>query len=117
MTDQPLDRRAEDGMVAERTCYYAALYPLLREVARQHGYALALHGSLAKDLDVVAVPWTEDASDDVTLLRALVNRAGGLLSGNEAARGIKPHGRRAYTIHLPDGGGYIDLSVMPRVPG
>jgi len=28
---------------------------------RDCGYAIAPHGSLARDLDVIAVPWTEDA--------------------------------------------------------
>ncbi len=112
MTDQPLDRLASDGIVAERVCYYAALYPRLREVARQHGYALALHGSLVKDLDVIAVPWTVDASDVDVLVRAIVEASGTLVPRNSEA--AMPHGRRAWTILFAEGGGYIDLSVVPR---
>src|SRR5271154_4799160 len=36
--------------------YAAGLYPKLAEVFRSHGYALAVHGSLASDFDLVAVP-------------------------------------------------------------
>lgn len=32
--------------------YYAVLYAELRVVARAHGYALGLHGSLRRDLDL-----------------------------------------------------------------
>ena len=39
--------------------YAAALYPDLAEIAREHGYALAVHGSLARDFDLIAVPWRE----------------------------------------------------------
>lgn len=103
-------------MLAERTCFYAALYPKLREVARQHGYALCLHGSLVKDLDVLAVPWVEEAAPAEKLVAALVDRTGGhLLQQNDKRYATsKPHGRTAWTIMLLGGGGYVDLSVMPR---
>jgi hypothetical protein len=126
VTNEPLDRLAADGFVAERMTFYAALYPKLREVARQHGYALALHGSLCKDLDVIAVPWVEDAADEATLVEAVAQTIGGMMvvGGRHAPDGkgfvpapprtMKPHGRAAWTIFLGGTGGYIDLSVMPR---
>lgn len=115
--DLPLDRRGPDGFVAERACYYAALYPQLREVARQNGYALALHGSLVKDLDLLAVPWVEDAVDAWDLAHAICERAGGAIHERDdigRSPNSRPHGRLVWTIHLQRGGGYIDLSVMPR---
>jgi hypothetical protein len=36
---------------------YALLYPHLVELVRPLGYALALHGSMNRDFDMVAVPW------------------------------------------------------------
>jgi hypothetical protein len=111
---EPLDRLGPDGFVAERMTFYAMLYPRLREVARQHGYALALHGSLTKDLDVIAVPWVADAADEKTLVRAIVERAHGMVQSNHRVV-EQPHGRRSWTIMLGGNGGYLDLSVMPRV--
>lgn len=113
MRDGRLDCKGTDGFVAERVCYYAALYPELREVARQHGYALALHGSLVRDLDLVAIPWTDEAGEPDALVRAIVERCGALVPGDNPTP--KPHGREAWTILFGDGGGYIDLSVMPRI--
>lgn len=40
---------------------YVMLWPAVVEECRARGYAAALHGSLAKDMDVVAVPWTDEA--------------------------------------------------------
>jgi hypothetical protein len=106
---------SRDGFVASRVTFYASLYPVLREVAYRCGYALCLHGSLAKDLDVLAVPWTEAAVSESELVHALVEAAGGFASPGEPPTD-KPHGRRAWTIHLGRDGGYVDLSVMPRRP-
>lgn len=113
MSEEPFNTIDDrDGFVASRVTFYGALYPELREAARHHGYALAVHGSLTKDLDVVAVPWTEDAADNVTLARAVCEAAGGFFTGG---RDVGPHGRLRYTIHLGKTGGYVDLSVMPRL--
>lgn len=102
---------ADDGFVADRVIYYASLYPVLREAARDCGYALALHGSLQKDLDVVAIPWVEEAGSESLLVQLLTECAGGVL---RPERTEKPHGRVAWTIELAAQGGYIDLSILPR---
>lgn len=102
-----------DGYVATRVTFYAAMYPKLRQAAFEHGYALPIHGSLTKDLDVLAVPWVETASDPACLVKALADAAGGFVVGSFK---VKPHGRLAWTINFGSNGGYIDLSVMPRVP-
>ena len=91
---------------------YCHLVPILAEVAREHGYALAVHGTMARDLDLVAVPWIDAASGPTELVGALADRIRFAGPGNEP-RGpcTKPHGRLGWTITL-DGGAYIDLSVM-----
>ena len=105
---------------------YASMIPMLTEAAREVGYALAIHGSMARDLDVVAVPWTEDAAPAEQLILRLLAKTGthlcdggrGTETGEiETVRGDvgaeMPHGRRAWTLFLGNGL-YIDLSVMPR---
>lgn len=94
----------------------------LRLAARGCGYALAVHGSMARDIDIVAVPWTEQADNP----EFLIERLCGALAG-KVGRGVyrrkdhrpdwteKPHGRWATTIMLPGMGPEIDLSVMPRI--
>lgn len=80
---------------------------------RRHGYALTVHGTMARDLDLVAIPWTDDAEPSEKLIkafcRALKDRR---VAYQLPVKTPKPHGRTAYTFPLSDG--YIDLSVMPR---
>lgn len=71
-----------------------------------------MHGSLTKDLDVVAIPWTEESADAVLLVEAIRSACLGTIVADGAT--AKPHGRYAYTILLDDGAGYVDLSVIPR---
>lgn len=90
---------------------YVAALPKARAAATAKGYALTVHGSEARDLDLVAVPWTAKASAAKTLVDAICSAVGG--SMKPGARGAaKPHGRRAWKISLT-GALYIDLSVMP----
>jgi hypothetical protein len=95
---------------------YATLFPALVEVARAHGYALALHGSMLRDMDMIAVPWVSDARAAKELADALRDCVCGFYKDTDP-NGIalsKPHGRRCWSIHL-GGGCYLDLSVMPRL--
>lgn len=107
---------------------YVAIIPLLTEVARKSGYALAVHGSLGRDLDMVAIPWTEEAEPAEVLMLALLAAVGwngahldceATKQDGEVARKSghipteKPHGRKAWSI-LFGNGMYLDISVMPR---
>ena len=99
---------------------YAFVFPLLAQIAQQHGYALALHGSMTRDLDVVACPWTEDACSAEELFNAILEAENfkWIDIGPDhplCQPGPKPHGRIAYTIILR-GPAFIDLSIMPRIP-
>jgi hypothetical protein len=95
--------------------YFFHVVPKLLPVARRLGYAIALHGSFQRDLDVVAIPWTDEAVPAEELVEALrVEVHGWLQRDQDPNPTVKPHGRLAWSIHTEDGVGYIDLSVMPR---
>lgn len=96
---------------------YVALFPILSEIAHEHGYALAVHGSLQNDFDLVAVPWTVGAHTAEELIAALAKRCN--LCYGEFGTGVlgpelKPHGRRAWFLIVGAGSG-LDISVMPRM--
>jgi len=99
----------------------------LRAVAIEHGYALTVHGSLERDIDLVAVPWTVGAVDQGAVVRAFVAEVRRVNGWANVADNVvdvdpydfskrcpepKPHGRLGWSIHL-GGGPYVDLSVMP----
>jgi hypothetical protein len=120
--------------------FYVCAYAGLAETARKHGYALAIHGSVITDMDLVAIPWTDEASDAQTVMRAIKDHLSALtfrecvksdlpsiteenldelIAGTKEGRlkngeEQKPHGRLAWNLYL-DHGVKIDLSVMPRV--
>ena len=93
---------------------YAALYPGLCEVARSMGYALAIHGTLTRDVDLIAVPWVDDVSPVESLIDALFARIALCVDGTcDQVDGpeCKPRGRQAWTICI-DHGASIDISVI-----
>lgn len=92
---------------------YAAIYPMLTDVANGLGYALAINGSLTHDMDLIAVPWINEARPQRELVDAFLSNLEGSFVHEVGKVGDKPHGRKAYTIFLDDHA-YIDLSVMPR---
>lgn len=83
----------------------------IQEAAHCAGYAIAVHGSLHRDLDVVAIPWTEHALAPKGLIAHFENLGFTMKPGDPV---IKPHSRLAYTILL-GGSLFMDLSVMPRM--
>ena len=96
---------------------YAQLIGPLRATAKAFGYALAVHGSLKRDLDFLLVPWVEQPGrvlDVVEALRSTAHDVTGFacLNPNKAEGAKKPHGRLAWEILL-GGNAYIDLSMMP----
>lgn len=104
--------------------FFALTWRELVALVREKGYALALHGTLDRDLDLVACPWTDAAVPAAELAQAVVERIGwwkvssdglGLVQEREPHMGgpvAKPHGRQVWTILY--GSTWIDLSVMPR---
>ena len=100
-----------------RAAFYAALYPSLCKSVAECGWALGLHGSIHSDLDIMAMPWTDTATDADTMVEKLINDN---LCGNNISRlafskdtTSKPNGRVVYTIPI-FADFYIDLNVIQR---
>jgi hypothetical protein len=102
---------------ARRRAFYESILPHLRTAAWLEGYCLAVHGTQSRDLDVLAVPWIENAAPAEQLVDSIAEAAGGVW--RPYAPGKKPHGRLAWTIIILNVKGdsqglpFIDLSVMP----
>lgn len=113
MSEKPQRLRA-----SARALCYAQTLSHLQQVAREHGYALAVHGSMQTDLDLIAVPWVEEAAEAVVLIEALRDAINGYIRGPEYGDrnpAWKPHGRLAWSIYTSEyAHTYLDVSVMPR---
>lgn len=91
------------------------IYPELAEKSKSLGYALALHGSLQRDLDLIAVPWTDAAVDPAVLVQELCAIFDVAPNHSVAEPSLRPHGRMSWSIPLW-WGAYLDLSVLPKLP-
>ena len=104
---------------------YAIYFQGLKEIARSHGYNLLVHGSMNRDLDLVAVPWKDEVSPEIDLINALTKHLVGVIAapGHEDSiymHSYQPGGRSNYIINLfrygkPDPQYYLDISVTPLV--
>lgn len=118
---------------------YAHYFLQLKEIAKDFGYNLLVHGSMARDLDLIAIPWVDDPKEPAEMIRALCDYLGGriLIVEKDGSHGISqrlPGGRMTYVINLnrggykrneadeitepleytPDPEYYLDISVTPK---
>lgn len=120
--------------------YYAIMFEPLKGIALKYGYNLVLHGSLNRDLDLIAIPWQEELGPVDEMVDEFCSYVGGEVALCNSERlddgtitgdrfTLKPHGRVAYVINIfrggyLNGGGfhdlyvkdpetYIDISVIP----
>lgn len=93
--------------------YAAALYPELAPLFHRHGYALAVHGSMARDFDLIAVPWADNVSTPTAVLSEVTKTFAVRIIGDEPQQ--RRHGRICYTISVGHGVCAIDLSFLPGV--
>jgi len=89
---------------------YCALYPDLAALVRAHGYALAVHGSLQRDFDLICVPWIANPSTPDAVVKDITGKMALDVVGN---KGMKEHGREVWTITVGFGECFLDLSFMP----
>lgn len=117
------DRNEADDIVqgAYNRALLDLILPSMRRAALEAGYALTVHGSLNRDIDLVAIPWVEHG---VWTPDALAEAIAGAIRGvtgrcnnRSGAWTEKPHGRVARTLMVWCGQNTadLDLSIMPTV--
>lgn len=118
--------------VKVKPAFYARCYQPLQAIAREKGYNLLIHGSMDRDMDLVAVPWIDKPEPHVDLLQAFNKFLNGveyeLPEGSKNTIedcycfSILPGGRSSYIINLNRGGSfngyldeqyYLDISITP----
>ena len=117
------DRTEADDIVqgAYNRALLDLILPPMRRAAKDAGYAITVHGSLDRDIDLVAVPWREHGVWSMdALIDALVGAMRGVVGRahcHDKAWAEKPHGRRAKMLlaWVGENSANIDLSVMPSL--
>ena len=109
-----------------RPIFYAHVYQQLQEIGREHGYNLLIHGSMNRDMDLVAVPWVNDPKPHLELLQQIEKHLNGVYHTeiSEYLFTMLPGGRSSYVINLNRGGRfngyvdeqyYLDISITPFI--
>ena len=120
-----------DKPIKVKPTFYAYCYYDLREIGREYGYNLVLHGSMARDMDLILIPWHDTLGDLDKLIDEFCDYLDGFLmlqyNGKENIRfGKQPQGRKSYIINLRRGDRtkyvnhvdaeyYLDISVTPLI--
>lgn len=116
--------------------FYALCFEPLKEIAKKYGYNLVLHGSLNRDMDLIAIPWAKEIGDHTEMIYEFKDFLdGSMLAGDRwEENGISyvlpysrhQHGRMIYVINLNREGKminevwtdpqyYLDISVIPTL--
>jgi hypothetical protein len=96
-----------------RTAFYACMYEDIRQCAMDCGWAVSLHGSLASDMDIMAMPWIENAVS----FKEMIDRVSKLFKDNDMSSQYvisyneKPHNRVVATIPI-FADFYLDISTI-----
>ena len=91
---------------------YCALYPSLADVAREHGYVLAIYGNLDREMDLICIPWNKEVSEPYEVVKAFTSR----FKLRSVGKSNKAHHDREYwVISVGFGGCFINLSFTPRL--
>lgn len=100
--------------------FFRGIFPTIALECKKINYAICLHGSLRRDLDLVAVPWTDETVDKDTLA-AIIHKAACGLTQHKYSWEKKPGLRIATSMPVcwvdfskgeEKGLGHIDLSVI-----
>ena len=111
---------------------YTYFMESMKMIAKEHGYNLLIHGSMNRDLDLIAVPWVDDPKPEVDLVMALDmylnNKTSEDKDGNippAYLHSILPGGRNSYVINMARHGEwnnyekdlqyYLDISFTPLI--
>lgn len=116
---------------------YAYYFEPIKEIGLKYGYNIVLHGSMNRDLDLIAIPWQEHIGDKQLMLQDICDCIGGHLliedKENFEKFRVKHHGRVAYVINInrsikckfngmvtqfeehEDPQMYIDISILPTL--
>lgn len=96
-----------------KAAFYASIYDDLRNAAMDRGWALGLHGSLSSDMDIMAMPWTEDAKSEEEMIKALSDyfTDNPFKDNHTIPHYDKPNNRVVYTMLIWEDF-YLDINVI-----
>lgn len=93
-----------------RAVFYAAIWDDLRQTAMDCGWALGLHGSLSSDMDIMGMPWVDDAVSSDIMIYAL-KKCFTDCDDIKVMISDMPNNRKVYTLSIW-ADFYLDINVI-----
>lgn len=96
-----------------KAAFYACILEDLKNAALECGWAIGVHGSLSNDMDLMAMPWTDDALpvEDMILSLSDCFVDNPFKDKHIIPHYSKPNGRVVYTISIWSDY-YLDINVI-----
>lgn len=115
--------------IKAKPVFYACCYEPLKAIAKEMGYNLLINGSLNRDMDLVAIPWSDEPKEMLDVVIEFDKYLRGTHYDEESALTAYmyknlPGGRHSYVINLNRGGKwnhyldeqwYVDISFTPFI--
>lgn len=87
---------------------YAFYFDYIKEIGLKYGYNIVLHGSINRDLDLIAIPWVENIGNRELMIDEIAELIGGNVMMQDRSVndeiGVRfsemPHGRVIYIINI-----------------
>ena len=68
-----------DKPVHAKPSLYAFYFEVIKEIGLKYGYNIVLHGSMNRDLDLIAIPWEETLGDVDEMVDKICSLIGGFV--------------------------------------
>ena len=127
-TSDKLREIAEDKKpVHVKPGLYSLFFYDLKQIAKRYGYNLVLHGSLNRDLDLIAIPWVDKPKPEQNMIKSFQRYLSGFTTtcpDGKVHFTVLPGNRHSYIIELNRGNRrgewmrhkdeqyYLDISVV-----
>jgi len=100
-----------DKPIHAKPSLYTFYFEVIKEIGLKYGYNIVLHGSLNRDLDLIALPWQEELKPYKEMLEEIAGCIGGYIMGERAGMNEedrikfknKHHGREQWVININRG--------------
>jgi hypothetical protein len=113
--------------IKAKPVFYACCYEPLKIIAREMGYNLLINGSLNRDMDLVAIAWSDEPKPMKEVIVSFDKYLRGICYAEESIESgykysVLPGGRHSFVIDLNRGGRwnqyldehwYVDVCFTP----
>lgn len=120
-----------DKKVHVKPNFYTYCFEELKNIAKAYGYNLVIHGSLNRDMDLIAIPWVETVGNVDKMIKHFSEYLGAnIMPLTEDQKKCFPHGRESRILEMcrrkfdngigafgDDKQYYLDISIMPIIGG